>query len=63
MAIVRWEPFRDLVTAQRDLDRLFRDAFSSQLGETEPLDPFMGSPGGHLRNRGRHRPEGGATWG
>ena len=35
MAIVRWEPFRDLVTAQRDLDRLFRDAFSSQLGETE----------------------------
>jgi HSP20 family protein len=35
MAIVRWEPFRDLVTAQRDFDRLFREAFSSQLGETE----------------------------
>ena len=35
MAIVRWEPFRDLVTAQRDFDRLFRGAFSSQLGETE----------------------------
>jgi len=35
MAIVRWEPFRDLVTAQRDFDRLFRDAFSSQFGETE----------------------------
>jgi HSP20 family protein len=35
MAIVRWEPFRDLVTAQRDFGRLFRDAFSSQLGETE----------------------------
>jgi HSP20 family protein len=35
MAIVRWEPFRDLVTAQRDLDRLFREAFSPQLGETE----------------------------
>ena len=35
MAIVRWEPFRDLVTPQRDFDRLFRDAFSSQHGETE----------------------------
>ena len=35
MAIVRWEPFRDLVSAQRDFDRLFREAFSPQLGETE----------------------------
>ena len=35
MAIVRWEPYRDLVTAQRDFERLFRDAFSSQHGETE----------------------------
>ena len=35
MAIVRWEPFRDLVTAQRDFDRLFRGAFSAQPGETE----------------------------
>jgi len=35
MAIVRWEPFRDLVTAQRDLDRMFRDAFAGQFGETE----------------------------
>jgi HSP20 family protein len=35
MAIVRWEPFRDLVTAQRDFDRLFRGAFSAQSGETE----------------------------
>ena len=35
MAIVRWEPFRDFVTAQRDLDRLFREAFSGQLSETE----------------------------
>jgi len=34
MAIVRWEPFRDLVTAQRDFDRLFREAFSGA-GETE----------------------------
>jgi HSP20 family protein len=35
MAIVRWEPYRDLVTAQRDFERLFRDTFSSQHGETE----------------------------
>ena len=35
MPIVRWEPFRDLVSAQRDFGRLFREAFSSQLGETE----------------------------
>jgi len=35
MAIVRWEPFRDLVSAQRDFDRLFREAFASQLGDTE----------------------------
>ena len=35
MAIVRWEPFRDLVTAQRDFDRMLREAFSPQLGDTE----------------------------
>jgi HSP20 family protein len=35
MAIVKWEPFRDLMTAQRDFDRLFREAFSPVFGETE----------------------------
>jgi len=35
MPIVRWEPFRDMVSAQRDFDRLFREAFSSHLGNTE----------------------------
>ena len=35
MAIVRWEPFRDMVTAQRDFDRIFREAFSPQFGDTE----------------------------
>ena len=35
MAIVRWEPFRDLVTAQRDFERLFREAFSPLSGATE----------------------------
>ena len=33
MAIVRWEPFRDLVTTQDRFNRLFNDAFSRALGE------------------------------
>jgi len=35
MAIVRWEPFRDLLSTQRDFDRLFREAFSPAFGERE----------------------------
>jgi HSP20 family protein len=35
MAIVRWQPFRDLMTTQREFDRLFREAFPSFLGEAE----------------------------
>ena len=35
MAIVRWEPLRDLMTTQRELDRLFREAFSPVSGEGE----------------------------
>jgi len=35
MAIVRWEPFRDLMTTQREFDRLFREAFSPFFGEGE----------------------------
>jgi HSP20 family protein len=34
MAIVRWEPLRDLL-AQRDFERLFREAFSPLSGATE----------------------------
>jgi HSP20 family protein len=33
MAIVRWEPFRDLVTTQREFDRLFKEAFTPMFGE------------------------------
>jgi HSP20 family protein len=33
MAIVRWEPFRDLVSTHRDFDRLFREAFTPFFGE------------------------------
>ena len=35
MAIVRFEPFRDLLTTQREFDRLFKEAFSPMSGETE----------------------------
>jgi len=35
MAIVRWEPFRDLLATQSHLDRLFREAFSPVWGEGE----------------------------
>ena len=35
MAMVRWEPFRDLLTTQREFDRLFKEAFSPMSGETE----------------------------
>ena len=33
MAIVRWEPFRDLLAGQKEFDRLFRDAFSPFMRE------------------------------
>jgi len=35
MAIVRWEPFRDLMTTQREFDRLFKEAFSPLFSEGE----------------------------
>lgn len=35
MAIVRWEPFRDVMTAQREFDRLFKEGFTPFVGEGE----------------------------
>ena len=35
MAIVRWEPLRDLMTTQRGFDRLFKEAFTPFFGEGE----------------------------
>ena len=35
MAIVRWEPLRDLLASQREFDRLFREAFSPAQSEGE----------------------------
>jgi len=36
MAIVRWEPFRDLVATQDRFNRLFNEAFSHAFGEEQP---------------------------
>ena len=35
MPIVRWEPYRDLMTTQREFDRLFKEAFTPFNGEGE----------------------------
>ncbi|MCJ7503517.1 MAG: Hsp20/alpha crystallin family protein [Acidobacteriia bacterium] len=35
MAIVRWQPFRDLLATEREFDRLFREAFSPPFGQRE----------------------------
>lgn len=35
MAIVRWEPFRDLMTGHREFDRFFKEAFNPFWGEGE----------------------------
>lgn len=37
MAIVRWEPFRDLVTTQERFNRLFNESFSRLFGDEEGL--------------------------
>jgi HSP20 family protein len=33
MAIVRWEPFRDLMATQREFDRFFKEAFNPYFSE------------------------------
>ncbi len=35
MAIVRWQPFRDLLATEREFDRLFREAFPPLFGQRE----------------------------
>jgi HSP20 family protein len=35
MAIVRWEPFRDMLASQREFDRLFREAFNPAVADGE----------------------------
>jgi HSP20 family protein len=35
MAIVRWQPFRNLLATEREFDRIFREAFSPLVSERE----------------------------
>jgi HSP20 family protein len=35
MAIVRWQPFRDLLATEREFDRLFREPFSPLFAQRE----------------------------
>ena len=35
MAIVRWQPFRDLLATEREFDRLFREPFSALFAQRE----------------------------
>lgn len=44
MAIVRWEPFRDVVSAQDQFNRLFNETFSRFLGENEPTAKAAWAP-------------------
>jgi len=37
MAIIRWDPFRDLVTLRERMNRLFEDAFTSRSEEKDML--------------------------
>jgi HSP20 family protein len=43
MAIVRWEPFRDLLTTQDRFNRLFNDTFANVFGN-EQLNPKAWTP-------------------
>jgi HSP20 family protein len=43
MAIIRWDPFRDLVTLRERMNRLFEDAFTSR-GEEKDLVASNWSP-------------------
>jgi HSP20 family protein len=43
MAIIRWDPFRDLVTLREKMNRLFEDAFTAR-GEEKDLIATTWSP-------------------
>jgi len=35
MAIIRWDPFREMIDIQNEMNRLFRDFFTEREGERE----------------------------
>ena len=44
MALIRWDPFRDLLTLQDRMDRLFQDSMIRNRGHEESLAPGFWSP-------------------
>ncbi|UCD85006.1 MAG: Hsp20/alpha crystallin family protein [Deltaproteobacteria bacterium] len=44
MALVRWDPFKDLVSFKERMDRLFEDTLSRSRGIDESLAPGIWSP-------------------
>ncbi len=44
MAIVRWDPFRDVLALQERINRLFEDSLSRPRGREEPTVPGVWSP-------------------
>ncbi len=44
MALVRWDPFRDLISFKERMDRLFEDALGRSRGVDESLAPGSWSP-------------------
>ena len=44
MAIVRWDPFRDLITIQDRMNRLFEQTLARTRGEDETVAPSAWSP-------------------
>lgn len=44
MAVVRWDPFRDLMTIQDRMNRLFEQTLSRTQGEAEGITPSTWAP-------------------
>jgi HSP20 family protein len=44
MALIRWDPFRDLLTLQDRMDRLFQDSMTRNRGYEQSLAPGFWSP-------------------
>ena len=47
MAIIRWDPFRDLITLREKMNRLFEEAFTSR-GEEKDLVASTWTPSGDI---------------
>ena len=58
MAIIRWDPFRDMVTLREKMNRLFEDVFTGRAEEQGAHGQHLGAGRRHLRDRERARADG-----